>query len=90
MLRAALVLTKADLVGDACLADFQPSLDALLRLVREIDPDAQYLRISARPDDRTAPSGLNSLLDWICMEDRRDPAHEPVLERPIRALGRFR
>jgi len=89
-LRAALVLTKAELVSEARLADFQHSLDALVTLVREVDQEAPLLHVSARPATRTAPAGLDGLLDWVCMEDRPSPVDDPALDRPIRALGRLR
>jgi hypothetical protein len=88
-LRAALVLTKVDQVGTPQLDLFDPKLQELLALIRELDPDAPFIRTSARPDTGTEPLGLDALLNWICTEDRPIRAQEPVLERPDRAFGRF-
>jgi hypothetical protein len=89
-LRAALVLSKAELVDESRFADFQSSFDTLLTLVREIDPQAPLLQVSARPKTGTKPVGLDGLLDWVCMEDRPASLADQVFGRPARAMGRLR
>jgi hypothetical protein len=89
-LRAAVVLTKADLVDPVQADAFEPRLKELHDLIRELDPDAPIIRTSARPATGTEALGLDLLLKWVCDEGMSVPVREVDLERPDRAFGRFR
>jgi len=87
--RVALLITRADEIDEAVLADSRTRLDALLAIARDLDESAEVLRVAARPADGEDPSGFEELLDWICCDRIATPRHIPT-PLPRRSIGRLR
>lgn len=87
--KIALVLSKDDAIEDAARTAFLDREERLLAMAREIDPDAQLLRVAARPETDDEPRGLSELLDWIAQPSPPPAARAAILPRSTRAFGRL-
>ena len=88
--RLAVVLVKDDLHDDQTLDEAQPRIDQMLSKARELDPQAELLRIAARPGDGSDPRGLDDFVKWLAVDDRTSTLPSVDLPVPSRAIARLR
>lgn len=87
--RIALVLTKADALGDAGEQALARHESPLADIARRTDPEATWVRTAALGSGGD-PDGLGALVAWLCGEDRARPAEHPDEARATRAIMGFR
>jgi hypothetical protein len=87
--RVALVVTKADALGDVgeqALARHEP---ALLDIAREADPDPRWIRTAAAGRGGAEPVGLGDFVAWLCADDRPQPVMPDFDGLPTRSIAAF-
>ena len=88
--RVAIALTKLDELSEEDRDRFLDDEKSLLAEVQSIDDQTTSFLIAARPADGTSAQGLDSLIQWLCTDDRSEegvPAGRPTPSS--RAIGRF-
>ena len=88
--RVAIALTKLDELSEEDRDRFVDDQKSLLAEVQNIDDQATSFLIAARPADGTSAEGLDSLIHWLCTDDRSEegvPVGRPTPSS--RAIGRF-
>ena len=88
--RVAIALTKVDELSEHDYGTFSDEKDSLLADVQSIDDQATSLLIAARPADGKAARGLDSVIEWLCSDDRLEERGPHGGRTPSsRAIGRF-
>ena len=88
--RVAIALTKLDELSEEDRDRFSDEEKLLLSEVQSIDNQASSFLIAARPADGTPAQGLDSLIQWLCTDDRLEEGAQAGRPTPSsRAIGRF-
>ena len=88
--RVAIALTKLDELSEEDRDRFSDEEKLLLSEVQSIDNQASSFLIAARPADGTPAQGLDSLIQWLCTDDRLEKGAQAGRPTPSsRAIGRF-
>ena len=88
--RVAIALTKLDELSQDDRDSYSAAQELLVADGRSVDDEATSLVIAARPVDGAPAQGLDSLIDWLCGDDRseeRVPAASP--SAASRVFGRL-
>jgi hypothetical protein len=86
--RIALVLTKADALGDAGEQALARHETPLADIARRLDPEATWIRTAAPPSG-SDPDGLGALVAWLCGSDRPRSTPSPREAQTTRAIESF-
>jgi hypothetical protein len=86
--RIALVLTKADALGDAGEQALARHETPLADIARRLDPEATWIRTAALPSG-SDPDGLGALVAWLCGADRPRSTPSPREAQTRRAIESF-
>ena len=88
--RVAIALTKLDELSQEERSRYSVAQESLLAEVRGVDDQATSLLIAARPADGTPAQGLDSLIEWLCSDDRMEEGERLIpATAGARAIGRF-